>query len=109
MVLEKGKVVGWQRFANYAQNFLADIAIVKGNLQDAERLLQSGLGEAKSNSEKRRIAHYQATYARLERAKGNFAQACEWADKALEGFKVEGMAWDAEDMRSLLEELTPSQ
>jgi tetratricopeptide (TPR) repeat protein len=105
MVFKRGKEVGWQRFANYAQNHLADIAIVRGDLEFAEQLLQSGLDEARSNSEKRRIAHYQATYARLARQQGNMVQAQEWANKALEGFKVEGMAWDAEDMRSLLEQV----
>jgi tetratricopeptide (TPR) repeat protein len=107
-VSKRGKEIGWQRFANYAQNHLADIAIAKGNLELAEQLLQSGLDEARSNSEKRRIAHYQATYARLARERGNVVQAREWASKALEGFKVEGMAWDAEDMRSLLEQVTTS-
>lgn len=102
-VLQRGKEIGWQRFANYAQNYLADVAIVKQNLENAEQLLKSGLDEARSNSEKRRIAHYQATYARLEQQRGHVAKAREWANKALEGFKVEGMAWDVEQMRAILE------
>src|SRR5207253_8033061 len=34
---------GWQSLANYAQNYLAEIAINQGDYDEAERLLEPGL------------------------------------------------------------------
>jgi LuxR family glucitol operon transcriptional activator len=94
--------IQWQRYSNYAQNWLADIAIVTGELSHAEQLLKTGLDEAEKNSLKRRIFCYQVSYARLERAKDNLREARKWADKALNGFNQLGMLREAEEVRSLL-------
>jgi len=57
-VMQRGKDFGWQRIANYAQNYLADIAIQEGNYDEAEHLLEPGLTMAERNNERRRTASY---------------------------------------------------
>jgi tetratricopeptide (TPR) repeat protein len=103
-VIKIGKQIGWQRLTNYAQNWLTDILIDRGELAEAEELLQSGILIADNNQEKRRIGHYQATYARLERARGNREKSCEWAKQALCIFEKEDIRDDAAEMSKLLKE-----
>lgn len=122
-VKQKGEQIGWERFANYAQNWLADILILDNDLENAEQLLKSGMRIAEINKEVRRIAHYRATYARLEEAKGNlqqtqgnvqqaknhFRQAINYAQQAFEYlYKTEfsntkGMEEEARKMNFLIE------
>ena len=101
-VVDQGEKIGWQRFTNYAQNWLADISIIQGDLPEAAKLLKKGLFVAKQNKEKRRIAHYRASYSRLEKNRGNLQEAREHASKALRSFKNEGMARETAEMRDLL-------
>jgi DNA-binding Xre family transcriptional regulator/tetratricopeptide (TPR) repeat protein len=107
-VVEQGKRIGWQRFANYAQNYLADIAVIEGDFAESERLLKTGLLIAESYKEKRRVALYQASYARLEKARGNLDKARKWAEIALQSFINEGIAKETAEMRLLLASL-PSE
>ncbi|MDJ0798439.1 MAG: NB-ARC domain-containing protein [Calothrix sp. MO_167.B12] len=97
--------IEWHRYSNYAQNWLADIAIIKGKLDEAEKLLNRGLPVAEKNNLKRRIVCYQISYARLEKAKGNLEKARQWAEQALDGFNQLGMAREAEGVQSLLTRL----
>jgi hypothetical protein len=99
---DQGKAIGWQRFTNYAQNWLSDLLIIEGNLEQAERLLKEGLFIAERNRERRRIGHYQASYARLEAKKNNHEKAREWGKKARDIFDREGIEEDAREIRSLL-------
>lgn len=93
----------WLRFANHAQNWLADIAIKQNNLSEAEELLNTGLPVAESRNDKLRIARYYRSWANLEKAKGNIAKSREWAIKALDGFNRLGMMEDAEKIQALLD------
>jgi predicted ATPase len=102
-VCEQGNEIGWQRFVNYAQNWLADILIIEGSLQKAERLLDTGISVAKANRETRRIGHYQAAYARLEVENNNLEKAKEWAINALSHFQQENVQEDAQEMENLIE------
>ena len=104
--LDKGKEIGWQRFSNYAQNWLADLLIIENNLNQAERLLKEGLFVAERNRERRRIGHYQASYARLEAQRNNKEKVEQWANKAINIFDREGIEEDAREMRSLLNSLS---
>ncbi len=97
--------INCQRSINYAQRLLADIAIQRGELDKAELFLNSGFQEVKVTKDKRRIAYYQRSFARLEKARGNSQKAREWAIKALDGFNSLGMLRDAEEMRQLLDSL----
>ncbi len=107
-VCNQGTEIGWQRFVNYAQNWLADILIIQDSLQEAEKLLDKGIAVAQANREKRRIGHYQATYARLEVKKNNLEKAKKWAIKALSCFKQENIQEDAQEMEDLIE-IIPSK
>jgi len=102
-VLEQAKEIGWFGSVNYAQNWLAEIAIAQGNLEEAEELLKIGLPVAQENKDRRRIACYEAAYARLEKARGNLQAVQEWAKQAKDGFKRLGMKREAEEMRNLLD------
>ncbi len=108
-VIEQGKLIQWQRFVNYAQNHLADIAIIQGNLPGAEQLLETGLFIAEKNKEERRIALYQASFARLNKAQKKSEEARKWAQEALGGFERLGILREAEEMRLLLQELEESE
>lgn len=99
------KEVGWQRASIYAQNWLADIAINLGELRDAEHLLRTGLLVVERNREKRRTAYYKHSFARLEKAKGNLAQARNWANEALDGFDRLGMEQEVKEVQLFLDTL----
>ena len=71
-------------------------------MEKAEELLNKGLTIANLNQHKRRIACYQASFARLEKARLNSEKAREWANQALDSFKRLGMTKDAEEMQNLL-------
>jgi len=103
-------IEGWanidkQRSMNYSQRWLADIAIVQSDFDEADNLLNTGLPVAERNKDRRQTALYQRSFARLERARGNPEQAKEWGKRALAGFKRLGMTKDAAEMRALLAEL----
>jgi hypothetical protein len=104
-VFEKGKTISWQRFANYAQNYLAEVAIAQDDLEKAESLIIVGKLEAESNNEKRRIVHYQASHARLDLKLGQLEQSKNRAIAALEFFRTEGMSKDVSEMQQLLEQI----
>lgn len=108
-VLEHGKAIGWQRAVIYAQNWLADIAIKQGDLDEAESLLQTGFPVAERNKDKRRTAFYKRSFALLEQKRGNLVQARSRAVEALDGFERLGMQPEADEMRRLLEELASFQ
>jgi len=102
-VIKLAEEIGWFGSVNYAQNWLAEIAIAQGNLEEADKLLKIGLPVAERNKDRRRIACYQAAYARLEKARGNLQAVREWAKQAEDGFKRLGMKRKAEEMRDLLD------
>ena len=104
-VIEQGKQIEWQRYVNYARNYLADIFIIQEEYLTAENLLKTGLFIAEQNKEKRRIALYQASFARLEKARQNALEAQKWAEKALEKFNREGIQREAEEMIILLQDI----
>lgn len=108
-VFEQAQVIRWQRLRIYAQNWLADLAIAKGQVDAAERLLQTGLHEAKRIKAILRTAFYKRSFAHLERRRGNVAEARRWATEALDDFDRLGMKPEAEEMRQLLEGLRETE
>jgi LuxR family glucitol operon transcriptional activator len=108
-VEEKAKKINWDRYVNYAQNWLADIAIIENRWDDAEELLKAGLDAAKENGLKRRIFCYQASFARLEMAKDNSDEAKRFAKEAIDGFTQIGMIKEAKDVKDLIKDLISEQ
>jgi len=104
-IFEESKKNEFQRGIIAALQGLADIAIVHNDLDEAEKLLNTGLPVAERTKHKKRTACYQRLFCLLEEARGNFEKACEWATKALDGFNRLGMTGEAEEMCSLLNSL----
>jgi tetratricopeptide (TPR) repeat protein len=96
---------GWQRMANHAQNYLANIAIQEGNYEEAERLLGPGLTLAERNNERRRAAGYRRSYARLKQKQGRFHEALDWAREAREGYERLGAKQEIQGLDELIQEL----
>jgi hypothetical protein len=100
-VIELCEQVGWRRFLNYAQNSLIDILIEEAALEQAENMLKNGLSFAMNMRETRRVALYEASYAKLEYAlaqladegdrENHLARAEEYASRALAVFTKERM------------------
>ena len=101
--VKRGEEIEWQRAVNYAQNWLADIEIAQGNLeQKVETLLETGLKQAELNKDKRRMGYYNRSLAMLEQKRGNEVKARKWADEAKKIFDRLGMIPEAEEMRHFL-------
>jgi LuxR family glucitol operon transcriptional activator len=100
--LEQARAVGWQRATIAIQNWLADIAIEQGNLEEAQHLLEQGLPVAERNKDTRSIAFHKRSFALLEKLRGNLDQAQRWATEATDGFESLRMIPEAREMRTLL-------
>ncbi|HLZ58802.1 MAG TPA: NB-ARC domain-containing protein [Ktedonosporobacter sp.] len=95
----------WQRAINYAQYYLAVIAVEEGQSAEAKTLLDTGFPVAWRNKDRRRMATYQVLYARFYRQQDNWQEACMWAKAALDGFERLGMQEEIDETRQLLQEL----
>jgi LuxR family glucitol operon transcriptional activator len=103
--LEHAQVLGWQRAIYLAKDWLADIAIAQGDLDEAQPLLEEGLDVAKQNQDQCRTAYAKRSLARLEEARGDLSAALGWAKEAKEGFLSLGMIPEAEETQVLLDTL----
>jgi LuxR family glucitol operon transcriptional activator len=99
--LEHAQAIGWQRATNAIQNWLADVALEQGNIEEAQHLLERGLPVAERNKDKRSIAFHKRSFAILEQLRGNLEQVQRWAQEAAEGFESLRMIPEAREMRSL--------
>lgn len=104
-VLEHAQTIGWQRAVIYAQNWLANIAITQGKLDEAETLLQMGLTVSERNKDKRRVAFSKHAFALLYKKRGNLDKSHRWAVDALDDFERLGMQREADKVKELLQEL----
>lgn len=104
-VLHKAIAFGWHWFANYAQNYLADIAVLEGKFEEAERLLESGLIVAERNHEKRSTFSYWRSFANFYHKQGRFYEALDSARKAREGYVQLGIEQEIQKMDNLIKEL----
>ena len=99
----------WNRMINYANNWIAEIEIHERNLSVARDIIKRGLEIAKGHGERRRIAHYLATYARLEKRCGNNDRALDYGKEALELFNSEGIEFDAIELLQLIDSIERSE
>lgn len=104
-VMEQANTFGWHWLANYAQNYLADILVHDGDLDEAEHLLEAGLTLARRNKEKRRICSYMRSLAYLCQKQNKIADALTWAKEAREGFERLGVELEIKKMGLLIEDL----
>lgn len=101
-VQQLGQQISWKRIIYYAQNWLADIAILQDQLDHAQRLLHEGLQVVERNKDRRRIALYKRSFACLEQKRNNLPAGHKWACEALDAFERLSMQPEAEEMRTLL-------
>jgi LuxR family glucitol operon transcriptional activator len=99
------KAVGWQWAAIAIQNWLADVALEQGNLEEAQYLLERGLPVVERNKDNRAIAFHKRSFASLEQLRENQPQAHRWATEAAEDFGSVRMISEAREMQSLLQAL----
>ena len=96
---------GWQKAANDARNYLADIAIEEGHYEEAEHLLGPGLTMSERNHDRRRAASYKRSYARLKQKQGRLVEALDWTLQAREGYELLGAKGEVQDLDKLIQEL----
>lgn len=99
--LAEAQQAGWQRAVVAIQNWLADVALKLGNLEEARRLLELSFPIAERHKDKRSIAYHKASFAKLEKLSGNLPQAKRLAKEASDGFESLKMLTEAKEMRTL--------
>jgi len=100
--LARSSQAGWQRASVAIQNWLADIYLEIGNLEEAKKLLDFGYPIAIQHKDKMSIAFHKASFANLEKRLGNLTKARSFAKEAAEGFETLKMKVQAERIRRLL-------
>ncbi|MEB3218994.1 MAG: AAA family ATPase [Nostocales cyanobacterium 94392] len=101
--LKYAQEIHWLRAIFCTQNWLAEIAIVKGQLDKAEQLLTEGLRVAEANVDKCRIAFCKRSLSNLAKAQGNLVEARDYAIAALGNFEKLGMLLEVEETQALLQ------
>lgn len=94
--------IGWQKATAAINNWLADIAMLNGDLSACRKLLEFSLPMAQRHKDKRIIAFHKATFAKLEKACGNGFLAHRLAKEAAESFDSLKMSAEAQEMYALL-------
>ncbi len=100
--LSKAQQIEWQKASAAIQNWLADIALLNGDLALSRQLLEFSLPMAQRNKDKRIIAFHKATFAKLEKTCGNGFLAHRLAKEAAESFESLKMSAEAQEMYALL-------
>ncbi|AFY55276.1 NB-ARC domain-containing protein [Rivularia sp. PCC 7116] len=101
-IVEQSRNIGWQRMIFLAKDFLADISIKQGKLQQAQQFLMEGMQTAQENRDSCSRAYMMRSLARLELHQGNLYLALSWANQAKASFNSLGMLSEAEETQSLL-------
>ncbi len=102
--LLKAQQIEWQKATAAIHNWLADIALINGDLALSRQLLELSLPMAQKNKDKRIIAFHKSTFAKLEKACGNEYLAQRLAKEAAESFEGLKMTAEAQEMYALLAE-----
>ena len=103
--LLKAKTIGWRLGIIYIYGWLASVAIEQGHFKEAESLLNQNFIEANDNNDRRCIAVYKHSFARLEKARGNLAECHHWAKLAKEDFERLKMLREVKKINTLIQDL----
>ena len=101
--LLKAESIGWRLGIIYIYDWLASVAIERGNLEEAESWLNRGWSEAKDNNDKRCIAAYKYAFARLEKARMNLVKCRHWAELAKVDFEHLKMLRDVKKINTFIQ------
>lgn len=102
---DNAKQFGWQRIAVALQNWMARIALVKGDFYQARYQLEQGLQTSLLYDDCQLNACYNLSLARLEKVEGNFSKSRYWGTEALRKFENLGMVDKIIQAQSLLKSL----
>jgi tetratricopeptide (TPR) repeat protein len=102
----QAREIGWERAVRMTENWLADIAVREGKLDEAEQLLVEGLRVAEQQDDPTRSAYVKRSFAELVQARGNPSEAQRWAREALTLFEQLGMPYEAEETQMFLNGLS---
>ncbi|HAO09716.1 MAG TPA: hypothetical protein DCQ51_00665 [Planktothrix sp. UBA8407] len=102
---DKAKQFGWQRITFALQNWMARIALVKGDFYQARYRLEHGLQTSLLYDDCQLNACYNLSLARLEKVEGNFSKSRYWGTEALSKFENLGMVDKVIQAQSLLKSL----
>ncbi len=100
-IADQAQAIGWQRAIFLAKDFLADIAIKQGNLDQAQQLLTEGLGIAQQRRDRCSAAYAKRSLAQLEQKRGHWKVAYRWATEAKKEFESLGMIPEAQETQAL--------
>jgi LuxR family glucitol operon transcriptional activator len=107
-MLQQGQISGWQRSIAHAQNWLAYVAVLQGDLEMSEQYLTTGWPVVDRIKEQRVQAYYKRTFAYFYDKAGNPSEALKWAESARDSFERLGMPPDMQTMRDLIVHLKAS-
>jgi LuxR family glucitol operon transcriptional activator len=102
-IADQAQAINWQRAIFLAKDFLADIAIKQGNLDQAQQLLTEGLRIAQERRDRCSAAYAKRSLAQLEQQRGHLSVAFRWATEAREEFESLGMLPEAQETQALLQ------
>ncbi|BAY86500.1 ECF subfamily RNA polymerase sigma-24 factor [Calothrix parasitica NIES-267] len=106
-VFDKAQSIGWKRASLLAKDFLADIALKQGKLQQAQDYLAEVLQVAENNQDKCSRAYTKRSLARLEKKLGNLNLAKRWVYEAVNEFEILGMKPEARETQALIQTIEP--
>lgn len=92
-ILKQTQKIQWERYGNYAKNWLGRICIDEGDLKAAENYLIEGLSEAINNDDNSRIGYFCDTYSSLEKKRNNLDKSNEFKEIAKHFFEKEDIAY----------------
>ncbi len=102
-IFQQAQLIGWQRASFLAKDFLADIAIKQGKLNQAQNYLTELLQVAEDKQDKCSRAYTKRSLARLETKLGNFNIAKRWINEAMTDFETLGMKTELSESQALLQ------
>ncbi|WP_193915956.1 tetratricopeptide repeat protein [Plectonema radiosum] len=102
-IFEQAQLINWKRASFLAKDFLADIAIKQGKLNQAQNYLTELLQIAENNQDKCSRAYTKRSLARLEEKLGNSNIAKRWANEAIKDFETLGMQRELTEAQELLQ------
>ncbi|MGF1672170.1 MAG: hypothetical protein ACFCUV_00600, partial [Rivularia sp. (in: cyanobacteria)] len=102
-IFEQAQLINWRRASFLAKDFLADIAIKQGKLNQAQNYLTELLQIAESNQDKCSRAYTKRSLASLEEKLGNLNIAKRWVNEAIKDFETLGMHRELTESQELLQ------
>jgi LuxR family glucitol operon transcriptional activator len=106
-IAAQAQAIGWQRGLFLAKDFLANIAIEQGELDEAQQLLTEGLQVAQMQGDRCSAAYIKRSLAQLEQKRGHLSKARRWATEARDEFESLGMIPEVEETQALLKTSQP--